>query len=91
MGTSAPTVSATNVSHPATPNAVTTKPMRTPTTNVFAANRWVPFHTRSLANAHGVADAGSGAASLKQWVRHYNEGRPHMSLGPGLRRIFQAK
>jgi hypothetical protein len=21
---------------------------------------------------------------LKQWVRHYNEGRPHMSLGPGL-------
>jgi putative transposase len=21
---------------------------------------------------------------LKEWVRHYNEGRPHMSLGPGL-------
>ena len=21
--------------------------------------------------------------SLKEWVRHYNEGRPHMSLGPG--------
>ena len=20
---------------------------------------------------------------LKEWVRHYNEGRPHMSLGPG--------
>jgi putative transposase len=23
-------------------------------------------------------------AMLKEWVRHYNEGRPHMSLGPGL-------
>ncbi len=21
---------------------------------------------------------------LKEWVRHYNEGRPHMSLGPGI-------
>lgn len=21
--------------------------------------------------------------SLREWVRHYNEGRPHMSLGPG--------
>ena len=21
---------------------------------------------------------------LKEWVRHYNEGRPHMSLGPGV-------
>src|ERR1700687_4138867 len=22
--------------------------------------------------------------TLKEWVRHYNEGRPHMSLGPGI-------
>ncbi len=21
---------------------------------------------------------------LKEWVKHYNEGRPHMSLGPGM-------
>ncbi len=21
---------------------------------------------------------------LKEWVTHYNEGRPHMSLGPGI-------
>jgi putative transposase len=21
---------------------------------------------------------------LKEWVRHYNQGRPHMSLGPGI-------
>jgi transposase InsO family protein len=21
---------------------------------------------------------------LKQWVAHYNEGRPHMALGPGI-------
>jgi hypothetical protein len=23
-------------------------------------------------------------AILKVWVRHYNRGRPHMSLGPGI-------
>ena len=23
---------------------------------------------------------------LKEWVTHYNEGRPHMSLGPGIPR-----
>jgi hypothetical protein len=21
---------------------------------------------------------------MKEWVRHYNQGRPHMSLGPGI-------
>jgi putative transposase len=27
---------------------------------------------------------------LKEWVTHYNEGRPHMSLGPGIPRPILA-
>jgi putative transposase len=32
----------------------------------------IPFHERHL------------QWILKRWIRHYNEARPHMSLGPGI-------
>jgi transposase InsO family protein len=64
-------------------------PARTPVANslcerVFGSLRrecqdfLVPLNERHL---YGI---------LKEWVGHYNEGRPHMSLGPGIPRPIRA-
>jgi transposase InsO family protein len=58
-------------------------PMRTPVTNAICErvigtmrrdclDCLIPVNERHL---HGI---------LNEWVKHYNEGRPHLSLGPGI-------
>src|SRR5262249_57172561 len=42
----------------------------------------------AAARVSGLSDSAQRESSarcmLKDWVRHYNEGRPQMSLGPGI-------
>ena len=58
-------------------------PVRTPVANALC-ERVIGTMRRECLNFVIPLNARHLYSVLKEWVTHYNEGRPHMSLGPGI-------
>ena len=62
---------------------VITTPVRTPVANA-TCERVIGTMRRECLDFMIPLNEGHLYGILKEWATHYNEGRPHMSLGPGL-------
>jgi len=58
-------------------------PVRAPQANAFC-ERLIGHNPPRVLGFHDSPDRAAPCAVLNEWVTHYNRGRPHASLGPGI-------